>query len=366
MKRKLTAVRLFALAAIAAMLLTFTPPALGHCQIPCGVYDDTARLKTLAEHIVTIEKSMRLITEPSARPAENANQIVRWVMNKEAHADEFAEIVTRYFLQQRIKPADPADKKASADYIVKLVLCHKMLIASMKAKQTTDLAQAAELKSLLAEFEKAYLGANPGGKATADAHGISRLRGSRTVADSAEETHSIAVGETVPSVTLRTVQGKPFDLRKAVARQPTVLIFYRGGWCPYCNRHLAQLRELEPKLKELGYQILAISPDRPGELAKSIQKQKLEYTLLSDSDMTAAKAFGLAFRVDDATVNLYKTKYSIDLEASSGRRHHELPVPAANVVDRSGKISYEYVNQDYKIRIEPEKLLQEARSALAR
>ncbi|KKM16944.1 hypothetical protein LCGC14_1680720 [marine sediment metagenome] len=187
-----------------------------------------------------------------------------------------------------------------------------------------------------------------------------------TVADSAEKVHSIAVGQTVPAVTLRTVGGQLYDLRRGIARQPTVLIFYRGGWCPYCNRHLAELQELEPKLRELGYQILAISPDRPEELAKSVRKQSLGYTLLSDSDMTAARAFGLAFRVDDALVGLYKTKYSIDLEAASGRKHHELPVPAAYIVDQSGKIRHAYVNPDYKARIEPEKLLQEARSALAK
>jgi peroxiredoxin len=191
-------------------------------------------------------------------------------------------------------------------------------------------------------------------------------RSSVAVDELAAKTHSVAVGQTVPPVTLRTIQGQPFDLRKAVAGQPTVVIFYRGGWCPYCNRHLVQLQELEPKLKELGYQILAISPDRPEELAKSIKKQKLKYTLLSDSDMTAAKAFGLAFRVDDALVNLYKTKYNIDLEAASGRTHHELPVPAVYIVGRSGKIRYEYVNPNYKIRIKPEKLLQAARSALPR
>lgn len=182
--------------------------------------------------------------------------------------------------------------------------------------------------------------------------------------DSADKIDSIAVGRRIPPVILRTVAGEAFDLRKNVARQPTVLIFYRGGWCPFCNRHLSAVGQIQPKLKELGYQILAISPDRPEELGKSIQKQKLEYTLLSDSDMAAARAFGLAFRVDDATVNLYKTKYKIDLEASSGQKHHELSVPAAYVVDTSGTIRSQYVNPDYKTRIAPDKLLEQARAAL--
>ncbi len=183
-------------------------------------------------------------------------------------------------------------------------------------------------------------------------------------ADSADKAVPIGVGRKIPAVMLTTSAGGEFDLRQNVSRQPTVLIFYRGGWCPFCTLHLAAVGQTQPKLAEMGYQILAISPDRPGELIKSIDKQKLEYTLLSDSNMSAARAFGLAFRVDDDTVKLYKTKYNIDLEASSGRKHHELPVPAAYIVDTSGTIRARYVNPDYKRRIDPDKLLTEARAAL--
>ena len=182
--------------------------------------------------------------------------------------------------------------------------------------------------------------------------------------DSPENAQPLGVGQTVPDVTVRAVDGNPFNLQQAVADQPTVLIFYRGGWCPYCNRHLADLEQLGPKLKEPGYQILAISPDRPEELAKSVQELELGYELLSDSDMVAARSFGLAFKVDDALVETYKTKYGIDLEASSGRTHHELPVPAAYVVDQAGVIRFAFVNPDYKVRVDSEKLLEEARAAL--
>lgn len=185
----------------------------------------------------------------------------------------------------------------------------------------------------------------------------------KSVANSAENVKPIGNDQTIPAVTLRTVDGETVELRQLVARQPTVLIFYRGGWCPYCNVQLGKLGKLEPALKALGYQILAISPDRPEELAKSIKKQSLGYTLLSDSDMTVARAFGLAFRVDEELVNQYKTKYGIDLEAASGQKHHELPVPAAFIVDTSGKIRFEYVNPDYKVRVDTEKLLAEARAA---
>ena len=183
-------------------------------------------------------------------------------------------------------------------------------------------------------------------------------------AESAEQIDAIGVGETIPPATVQTVQGQPFDLRQAAARQPTVLIFYRGGWCPYCNRHLSELGDLEPKLKELGYQILAISPDRPEELAKTADTQQLTYVLLSDSSMSAARAFGLAFGVDDGLVETYKSNYGIDLEAASGQTHHELPVPAAYVLDRSGTIRFAFVNADYKVRVDSAELLDQARAAL--
>ena len=101
-------------------------------------------------------------------------------------------------------------------------------------------------------------------------------------------------GGTMPAVTLQTADGEAFDLAAAVREQPAVLIFYRGGWCPYCTRHLMALQEVEPQVLEAGYRILAISPDRPEKLRETLAEQELGYTLLSDSDMTAAKAFGLA------------------------------------------------------------------------
>ena len=139
----LTAFLVFGLAA---------PIAWAHCQLPCGIYDDDARFAEIAEHITTIEKSMRLIQELGAAKAPNHNQIVRWVMNKEAHADKIAEIVTYYFMTQRLKPADPNDKAAMARYVEKLTLLHRILVAAMKAKQTTDVQHVKELRTLLDAF----------------------------------------------------------------------------------------------------------------------------------------------------------------------------------------------------------------------
>lgn len=123
--------------------------AWAHCEIPCGIYDDHMRIHMIEEHATTIEKSMNQIVELSGQTPANYNQLVRWVTNKEQHANELQEIVTQYFMTQRIKP----DAK---DYEKKVTLLHKMLLAAMKCKQTTDLANVKELRTLTSEFEGLY------------------------------------------------------------------------------------------------------------------------------------------------------------------------------------------------------------------
>lgn len=113
----------------------------------------------------------------------------------------------------------------------------------------------------------------------------------------------------------------------------------------------------------MGYQLLAVSPDLSAELRKSVQKQELKYSLLSDSKMTAAQALGIAFKVDDATVTQYK-EYGTDLEKSSGEAHHLLPVPAVFVIATNGTIHFSYANPDYKMRLNPDVLLAAAKGAL--
>jgi len=105
-----------------------------HCEIPCGIYGDSIRITKLYERIVTIEKSMTKIEELSKDPSTNANQLVRWVMNKEEHATEIQEIVSQYFMHQRIKPVDPENKEAYKRYIKQLSMLHQISVYAKKAK----------------------------------------------------------------------------------------------------------------------------------------------------------------------------------------------------------------------------------------
>jgi peroxiredoxin len=177
----------------------------------------------------------------------------------------------------------------------------------------------------------------------------------------AEDVNPAKIGTMLPKLTLATVKNQRFDLNAAVAKAPTVLVFYRGGWCPFCNSQLAALGKIEPQLKRLGYQIIAVTPDSPLELSKTLGKQKLSYSLVSDSTMSAARALGLAFRVDDETFTKYQG-YGIDLEKSSGQTHHLLPVPAVYLIGKNGMINFSYVNPNYAVRLNGDVLLAAARA----
>lgn len=143
---------------ITAALLAAGASRLGaHCQIPCGIYNDPVRFTLLEEHITTIEKSINQINQLGQQHDHpEYNQLVRWVQNKEDHVAHLTEIVTDYFLAQRVKPADPKDEAATRKYVRQVTLLHQMIIAGMKAKQGTDLKPVADLRALLAQFKEAY------------------------------------------------------------------------------------------------------------------------------------------------------------------------------------------------------------------
>jgi peroxiredoxin len=178
-----------------------------------------------------------------------------------------------------------------------------------------------------------------------------------SVANSAAEAVPIKVGERAPDAALGNQAGKSVRLRSVLRGKPTVIVFYRGEWCPFCNAHLSDLATMESDLRKRGYQIIAISPDIPPEIAKMAEKDHLTYKMFSDSTAEAMKKFGVAFRVDDATYTKYRDSYHIDLERSSGQTHHILPVPSVFIVDKSGKIIFAHANADYKVRLKGSEIL---------
>ncbi|HVT74114.1 MAG TPA: peroxiredoxin-like family protein [Lacunisphaera sp.] len=173
----------------------------------------------------------------------------------------------------------------------------------------------------------------------------------------------VTPGTKAPAATVRTVDGGAIELASVLAGKPTVLIFYRGSWCPYCNRHLAALAEVEPQLLQLGYQVVAISPDETAGLQAMAARNHLTYRLLSDHAMTAASAFGVAFRVDAAGVAAYRG-YGVELTPVPGEPDARwLPVPAVFIIDGAGIVRFAHANPDFKVRLSGEEVLAAAKTA---
>jgi peroxiredoxin len=184
----------------------------------------------------------------------------------------------------------------------------------------------------------------------------------KPVYDDPEDVEPLKAGQSVPDGTLKTLQGKEVRLKTLVSQKPTILIFYRGGWCPYCNAQMGQLAKIEPDLEKMGYQLLAISPDKPENLKKSLDRNKVNYTLLSDVRMEVSRRFGLAYLMDEGMV--FDMKYwGHDLEKATGSTLHQLPVPAAYVLDTKGVIHFAFYHPDPRIRVKPDKLLKAAKEA---
>jgi len=145
-------------------------------------------------------------------------------------------------------------------------------------------------------------------------------------------------------------------LDRLVGEKPTVLIFYRGSWCPYCIKHLNEIEKAYDRIAARGYQVLAVSPDKPEEIRVMQGKFSFRFRVLSDSPMAVSKAFGIAFTLDPATRKKL-AGYGIDVVKASGLNHYQLPHPSVYLFDQDGKLTFRHVNPDYKVRLDPEDLL---------
>ncbi|MFO7846462.1 MAG: peroxiredoxin-like family protein [Balneolaceae bacterium] len=180
------------------------------------------------------------------------------------------------------------------------------------------------------------------------------------VPQNANQIQPLLVGDSIPDITVSDIHGDKVNLA-AESTRPTLFVFYRGGWCPFCSAELAEIAKIEEEIYRLGIQIVAISPDRPEFLRQTSNELGIDYTLLSDSPMDAAKSFGVAFRLDTETIEQYRQN-GWDLEERTGYDHYLLPVPAVFLANEMGKIEFQYVTPDYKTRLDHTVLLAAARA----
>lgn len=184
--------------------------------------------------------------------------------------------------------------------------------------------------------------------------------GAAEIALKPEQIKPLLNGQSVPAgIQVQDSTGATVDLSALLTQQKTILVFYRGGWCPYCNTQLAGLRDITPQLQKLGYRILAISPELPAASAKSEQMTKdaaLNYQLLSDAKLQALPGFGIAYYMDAATEKTYKNTYGIKLTYDETGQA-VLPAPAVFIISKTGEIQFSYVHINYKTRLQPRLLL---------
>ncbi|WP_426415651.1 peroxiredoxin-like family protein [Aestuariirhabdus sp. LZHN29] len=166
------------------------------------------------------------------------------------------------------------------------------------------------------------------------------------------EAQALAIGDSLPDVTLPNAKGEQVRLYDLLKNGPIVLNFYRGGWCPYCNLELAALQAALPALKAKGAQLVAISPQTPDSSLSTAEKNALEFEVLSDAGNRVADQFGLVFELPDSIRGIYD-KFGIDVVGHNGENSFKLPVPASYVINTEGQIVYAFINADYTKRVEP-------------
>lgn len=181
-----------------------------------------------------------------------------------------------------------------------------------------------------------------------------------SVPTSADGVRPLLPGMAAPEFRARRADGGEHHFDPDQLEKPTVISFYRGGWCPYCNSQLADMRRAEKQLTGMGFELIFLSADRAGKLEPSLEQKGLGYMLLSDNSMAIARAFGVAFTVDKETVDRYLGK-GIDLEEASGMDHHQLPVPSTFLIGTDGLVHFQYANPNYKKRLDPELLIAAAK-----
>lgn len=167
---------------------------------------------------------------------------------------------------------------------------------------------------------------------------------------SAEDISPLLISEKIPDASLISTDGSTVELSALISGRKSILLFYRGGWCPYCTSHLAAVGEAETEINNLGFQIIAISPDSPDKNTITDEQVKVNYQLYTDPGAELMKAMGIAFKAPERYNDMLMS-YSDDLNPGL------LPVPSIFVVNEEGIIVFEYISPDYKHRMEADLLV---------
>ena len=175
---------------------------------------------------------------------------------------------------------------------------------------------------------------------------------------SVDEVNGKAVGDKVKNFTATDADGNAFNLKDALKDGPVVLLFYRGQWCPVCNRHLSQLQEELEKIESTGAKVIAISPEKQENLQKTKSKTGAGFTLLYDKDYKISEDFDVAFVPKDQIIEAYNNRLGADLENAHSDNSNRIPVPATFIINQKGKVVWRHFDRDYKERASAEEILE--------
>ncbi len=164
------------------------------------------------------------------------------------------------------------------------------------------------------------------------------------------------VNDSAPNITSIDQNGKTVILTDLLKKGSVVIVFYRGEWCPYCNKQLMELEDSMTLITNKGASIIAVSPEKQENIAKTIQKTKATYSVLSDDSLKIMSAYKVAFALDERTTVKYKG-YGINLQEMNGSNGNNLPVPAVYIINKEGKITYRYFDVNYKNRVSVNEIL---------
>ena len=176
------------------------------------------------------------------------------------------------------------------------------------------------------------------------------------IAPSAEETSPLQAGEKALDFTVYRIDGSAYHFDADKLEKTTLIITFRGGWCPYCNTQLQELRNVLPEIRQMGVDILFLSGDRPEILYSNLKQETqefidgLDYTILSDADLDMGIAYGLAFRLPDETISRYQSR-NYNLRESSIAKHKALAVPSVYVIRTNGEIAFAHADPNYRVRL---------------
>jgi len=174
-----------------------------------------------------------------------------------------------------------------------------------------------------------------------------------------EKPEGLFINSKAPEFKVKDQSGVELSLKELRKKGPVVLVFYRGNWCPYCNKELKRLQDSLQFITAKGAQVIAITPEAKEGINKTIEKTGAVFPILYDADMKIAKAYQVSFEVDGKTVGRYKG-FGTDLLAINQQKQKAfLPVPAIYIINKEGSITYRFFDADYRKRLAVKDILEQ-------